>query len=99
MVSGRPEVQKLLADWSHHSFDELHVIGNFNLNFNIISLVKRQVGAAVCIEGAPTQAGGTKFVSFAPAVQTHCVLAWRRERETSPVVREFIHYFRQAFEK
>ncbi|WP_137597772.1 LysR family transcriptional regulator [Paucilactobacillus kaifaensis] len=99
LISGRSEVQDLLEKWSHKSISDMNIIGNFNLSFNIISLVERQVGAAVAIEGAPTYAGKTKFVPFEPAVQTKCVLVWRRERETSPVVREFIRYFRQKFEK
>ncbi|MFD1319312.1 LysR family transcriptional regulator [Loigolactobacillus zhaoyuanensis] len=98
LVSGRPDVQQLVADWVGRPLANLNIIGNYNLSFNIISLVQRQVGSAVCIEGAPQYGTGTKFIPFAPAVQTNCVLAWRRERETSPVVREFIHYFRRAFE-
>lgn len=99
LMVGRSEVQKLLENWSKKSIDDLNVIGNFNLSFNIISLVARQIGSAVVIEGSPTYLSDTKFIPFAPAVQTNCVLVWRRERETSPVVREFIRYFRKAFEQ
>lgn len=99
LVSNRADVQQLVADWAGRPLDELNIIGNFNLSFNIISLVERQIGAAVCIEGAPFYGSATKFIPFAPTVQTNCVLAWRRERETSPVVREFIRYFRTAFVK
>ncbi|WP_367297435.1 LysR family transcriptional regulator [Loigolactobacillus coryniformis] len=99
LVSNRADVQQLIADWAGRPLDELNIIGNFNLSFNIISLVERQIGAAVCIEGAPDYGSATKFIPFAPTVQTNCVLAWRRERETSPVVREFIRYFRTAFVK
>lgn len=99
LVSNRADVQQLVADWAGRPLDELNIIGNFNLSFNIISLVERQIGAAVCIEGAPGYGSATKFIPFAPTVQTNCVLAWRRERETSPVVREFIRYFRTAFVK
>ncbi|MFD0896620.1 LysR family transcriptional regulator [Loigolactobacillus binensis] len=97
LISGRPDVQHLVASWARCPLNKLNIIGNFNLSFNITSLVARQVGAAVCIEGAPNYGSATKFIPFAPAVQTNCVLAWRRERETSPVVREFIRYFRRAF--
>lgn len=99
LMSNRADVQQLVADWAGRPLDELNIIGNFNLSFNIISLVERQIGAAVCIEGAPGYGSATKFIPFAPTVQTNCVLAWRRERETSPVVREFIRYFRTAFVK
>lgn len=99
LMVGRSEVQNLLINWSKKPIDDLNIIGNFNLSFNIISLVERQVGSAVVVEGAPTYSSGTKFIPFAPAVQTNCVLVWRRERETSPVVLEFIRYFRKSFEQ
>lgn len=99
IISGRSEVQNLLSNWANKSVEAMNVIGNFNLVFNVISLVERQVGSAIGIEGAPTYTSGTKFIPFEPAMKTNCVLAWRKERETSPVVREFIRYFREAFEK
>lgn len=97
LLSGRPDVQQLIAKWANCAVTDLNVVGNFNLSFNIIPLVARQVAAAVSIEGAPVYGSGIKFVPFAPSMQTNCVLAWRREREMTPVVREFIRYFRKAF--
>lgn len=99
MISGRPEVQQLLADWAGVTLDQLNVIGNFNLSFNVIPLVEHQVGAAVSIEGAVSgrQPSDVTFVPLKPAMQTNCVLVWRRERMLTPVVGEFIRYFREAF--
>ncbi|MEE6657527.1 LysR family transcriptional regulator [Pediococcus acidilactici] len=99
-IAGRPEVQQLVTEWSGLDYAQLNVVGNFNLIFNVLALVKRQVGHVFGIEGATSQIHpeGVKFLPLQPELKTNCVLAWRRERNLTPVVNEFINYFRNAFE-
>lgn len=99
MVSNRPEVQRLLTDWSGLTQDQLNVIGTYNLSFNVLPLVAHQVAAALMIEGAVTnrQPADTRFLPLDPAIQTNCVLVWRKDRVLTPVVSEFIRYFQDAF--
>jgi len=99
MISNRPEVQRLLLDWSGQSRDQLNIVGTFNLSFNVLPLVAHQVGAALMIAGALTnrQPADTTFIPLAPTIDTTCVLVWRRDRLMTPVVREFIRYFRAGF--
>lgn len=99
-IAGRPEVQQLVTEWSGLDYSQLNVVGNFNLIFNVLALVKRQVGHVFGIEGATSQIHpeGVKFLPLQPQLKTNCVLAWRRERNLTPVVNEFINYFRNAFE-
>lgn len=101
MMSGRPDVQHLMADWAGVPVNELNVVGNFNLTFNVIPLVAHQVAAALMIEGSISgrQPDDVKFLPLSPTIQTNCVLVWRRERIVSPVVNEFIHYFQNSFQK
>ncbi|MCC3238208.1 substrate-binding domain-containing protein, partial [Pediococcus acidilactici] len=40
---------------------------------------------------------GIKFLPLDPEIKTNCVLVWRKERRHSPVVNQFIDYFRDAF--
>lgn len=100
MMSGRPEVRKLLTDWAGVNENDLNVIGQFNLSFNVISLVAHDVAAALSIEGAVSGRTGdeTVFVPLAPKLTTQCVLAWRRDRPMSPVASELLRYFKEAFE-
>ncbi|WP_420222984.1 LysR family transcriptional regulator [Pediococcus acidilactici] len=98
-IARRPEVQQLLAEWSGIAYNQLRIVGNFNLSFNILALVKRQVGHAFGIEGAISQTNpdGIKFLPLDPEIKTNCVLVWRKERRHSSVVNQFIDYFRDAF--
>lgn len=98
-IAQRPEVRQLVTKWSGIDYAQLKVVGNFNLIFNVLALVKRQVGQAFGIEGATAQIRpeGVKFIRLQPEVKTNCVLVWRRERNLTPVVNEFINYFKDAF--
>lgn len=101
MTGARSEIRSLLSKWTGESTDELNIIGYFNLHFNILPLVERQVAAALVIEGAAIdrKIRKIKFISLKPEVKTNCVLAWRKNRVLSPVVSELVNRFKQAFAK
>ncbi|MEG0355915.1 MAG: LysR family transcriptional regulator [Lachnospiraceae bacterium] len=98
LCSNRVEVQKLLTAWSGLSLEQLNIVGNFNLIFNVFSLVENKVGAALTIEGAVSkrQLESLIFIPMEPEVKTHCVLVWK-ERIQTPVIQEFISRFKHAF--
>ncbi|MTV81545.1 LysR family transcriptional regulator [Secundilactobacillus folii] len=100
LISGRPEIQQMLANWAQMPFSKLNVRGHFNLSFNVISLVAHGVADAVMIEGAITgrKPKEVSFVPLSPEIQTNCVLVWRRERVMSPVADKFISYFKTSFQ-
>lgn len=101
MTGARSEIRSLLSKWTGESTDELNIIGYFNLHFNILPLVERQVAAALVIEGAAIdrKIRKIKFIPLKPEVKTNCVLAWRKNRVLSPVVSELVNRFKQAFAK
>lgn len=98
LCSSRIEVQKLLTSWSDKPLAQLNIVGNFNLIFNIFSLVENKVGAALTIEGAVSkrQLENSTFIPMEPEVKTNCLLVWK-ERIQTPVVQEFIARFKHAF--
>lgn len=98
LISKRSEVQKLLADWGHIGYEELTIIGHFNLIFNVFSLVENQVGAAFTIKGAVANrlSSAVKFIPLDPVVKTNCLLVWKKRIHT-PVVKEFISRCIHAF--
>lgn len=101
LISGRPEVQAMLANWVKRPFTDLTVVGNYNLSFNVLPLVQHQVAAALMIEGVTSMdnSGETVFLPLNPGIATNCVLAWRKGRNLTPVVAAFIQYFQNAFGK
>ncbi|WP_412990473.1 LysR family transcriptional regulator [Pediococcus siamensis] len=99
MMGARSEIRELLSSWTGASTEDLNVIGYFNLHFNILPLVERQIAAALVIEGAAIDQNirKIKFIPLAPEVKTNCVLTWRKNRVLSPIVSELIKRFKQAF--
>ncbi|CUS26412.1 LysR family transcriptional regulator [Paucilactobacillus oligofermentans DSM 15707 = LMG 22743] len=99
IVSGRPAIRELLDTWVGEQSSQVKVVGNMNLLFNIISLVERQVGSALTIEGATTGRIGakTKFIPFKPEVKTNCVMVWRKDRVITPAANEFLKQSKHAF--
>lgn len=61
--------------------------------------MENRVGSALTIEGATTngQHDGLIFIPLAPEVKTNCVLVWKKNRIQTPVVKEFIKRFHDAF--
>lgn len=96
LISSRKAVQELFAGWTEPDFNQLNVIGHFNLIFNVLPLVQQGTGAALTIEGVinSNDNTGVRFVPFSPRVQTHTVLVWRKHRLQMPVTVAFINRFR-----
>lgn len=99
MCSTRQEVQQLLAEWSQCSIEELTIVGQYNLIFNVLAFVKNQVAVALTIEGAVLNrpSDETVFLPLEPGVKTNCVLVWKK-RVQVPAVQELINRFKDAFE-
>ncbi|EJC3744360.1 LysR family transcriptional regulator substrate-binding protein [Enterococcus faecium] len=100
LISKRPEIQRMLADWLGIKKEQLLITGTYNLIFNVFSLIENQVGAALVIEGAVSNhSKEVRFVPLDPLIETNCMLVWKKNRILSPVVNELIHRFKEAFEQ
>lgn len=55
------------------------IVGNFNLIFNIFSLVENKVADALTIEGAVSKRRleNSVCIPMEPEVKTNCVLVWK----------------------
>ncbi|MDO4670305.1 MAG: LysR family transcriptional regulator [Aerococcus sp.] len=98
LAAKRPEVRAMLAQWAGIGVNDLNVIGTYNLIFNIFPLVNASVGSALVIEGVTRHRSNDEvtFVPFEPQIQTHCVLAWKKNRPLSATVAAFIKRFEYA---
>lgn len=100
LISKRPEIQRMFADWLGIKKEQLLITGTYNLIFNVFALIENQVGAALVIEGAVSYLSKrVTFVPLDPMIETNCMLVWKKNRILSPVVNELIHRFKEAFEQ
>lgn len=95
----RKEVQDMFFSWMGNQMKELHIIGEYNLIFNVFSLVENRVASALAIEGAVLNRDpeNLKFIPLAPSLETKCGFVWRKNIVFSPAVQEFIKKMNYAF--
>lgn len=100
LSSSRKEIQLMLSKWMGEPWENMNIIGTYNLIFNVFSLVENRVGSALTIEGATTNRDSTRttFVPLYPELTTTCLLVWKKNRMHTPVITELIRRFRHAFE-
>lgn len=97
IYSSRSEVQKMFLSWGGFRQEDLNIVGRYNLIFNVISLVENRVGVAVAIKGAVDNRNDhTKFLPFVPALETHCVLVWKKDAMLSPTTLKFLEKIENA---
>lgn len=99
LTSPRPEVQKLIANWVRVDYQDLNVVGNYNLIFNALAIIGNQTASTFAIEGAIKNRMGDDlvFIPSLPKVETNFILVWREGRILSPVTQELLHRFKKAF--
>lgn len=98
LMSARIEVQQMIAKWCGIHVDELNFRGTYNLIFNILDLVKENVGSALLIEGAISNIkldNQLKFIPLEPSIKTNCILTWKKSRVLTPVLELFINKFKE----
>lgn len=95
----RKEVQGMFSKWMGEASSEMRIIGEYNLIFNVFSMVENSVASALTIEGAVSNRDpkNLKFIPLNPSLETKCVFAWRKNVVFSPVVQEFIKKMNDAF--
>ena len=100
LCSGRREIKNMLQVWSGNQFEHIRIIGTYNLIFNIIPLIDNGVAHALAIKGAVTDwnSRGIKFLPLQPAIETECIVTWKKHRALTPVVNEFIKRIKYAFQ-
>lgn len=98
ILSSRPAVEEMLMAWLGHRAENPKIVGRYNLNFNVVPLVERQIGAALSIRGVAPEGNDVrlKFVPLSPPLTTHSVVAWRKNRVMTPIAAEFIRRFEAA---
>lgn len=95
IMAQRGSVRNEIENWFGDYFKELKIAAACDLLYNTAALAKSGVGAAVSIEG-DTADEGLVFIPLEPALETGSVIVWKKNREQSPAVREFIEQLKKA---
>lgn len=91
MVPNGNLIQGFIANWFGADFDDLHIVGRYNLLYNAAILVRNKIGAAVCIK-LDCSYDDTCFIPFSPPMESGSVLIWKKDQMTSPTTAAFLEY-------
>ncbi|MDA3972765.1 LysR family transcriptional regulator [Enterococcus thailandicus] len=101
MQSNRTVLQNEINRWlSLKDGETTNTIATFNLMFNVMNLVEKELGYLLCLEGVfeSKKTEALCFRPLAPELTTGYVIAWKRNRMLSAVAEKFIELARDAFE-
>lgn len=95
LIPRRDSVKNELANWFGDSYDQLHVLGTYNLIYNAAVMTDSSGGAVLCMEHDNLYRN-LKFVPLTPVLATGAVLVWKKSQFLSPAMNHFIQYLRNA---
>lgn len=90
----RPLVQSELAGWFDNYYDQIHIVGTYNLINNAAVMVEKGIGCALCFNLGVTF-DKLRFVPLLPAVETGAVIVWKKNQIASQAVYKFIDFLKK----
>ena len=91
MVPNGNLIQGFIANCFGVDFDDLHIVGLYNLLYNAAILVRNKIGAAVCIK-LDCSYDDTYFIPLSPPMESGSVLVWKKDQMTAPTTAAFLEY-------
>ena len=90
----RPLVQSELAGWFDNYYDQIHIVGTYNLINNAAVMVEKGIGCALCFNLGVTF-DKLRFIPLLPAVETGAVIVWKKNQIASQAVYKFIDFLKK----
>lgn len=89
LLSNRGLVKDWIRRWAGAAFDDINIVGRYNLLYNAAVMVRNKIGAAICIE-LDCCYEGTCFVPFSPRLENSSVLVWKKDQMMPPATAAFL---------
>ena len=83
-----------LEGWFGDYYDQIHVIGTYNLINNVAVMVERKMGVALCFH-LQNRFDELKYIPLSPALETGAVIVWKKAQIVSRTTRQFISFIKE----
>lgn len=95
----RGAVQNEILNWFSEKMINPNITAFYNLLSNVVILVEKELGCAVCMEGALSIKNNKniKFIPFNPERTTKGVIIWKKNKILSPCASLFIEEIKNAY--
>lgn len=91
MMPDRAAIRNEIMNWFGEMADQLDIIAYYHLMYNTALLVKKGMGAALCLESEKLYEG-LCFIPLQYSLELSSVLAWKKHQIFSPATTAFIEY-------
>lgn len=97
LIGQRELVHQQVRNWFGSLSEEMNMVANGNLQYNMAMMVRSQAGVAVTIK-LDCQYDHVRFVPLSPPLESNTVLVWKKIQPFSPAVTAFIEFFQRFVE-
>ena len=87
----RDLVQQEMTGWFGVPAAELHIVASGNLLYNMAAMVRSGIGVALTLK-LDCQYEGLRYVPLSPKLETHTVLAWKKDQSKSKAIDAFLDF-------
>lgn len=99
IIAKRQSVRNVLENWFGYDKEKLHVVSTCNIShYNQSVMVESGIGMALVMEFSCNQ-DTLCLRPLEPALESGCVLVWKKNQALSPVVLCFIEHAKEYLEK
>lgn len=100
LCSRQALIQNELSGWLGRPFDELNLVGTYNLIYNASIMVEEGLGCAVCIDRLLDTSGDSAvcFRPFEPAIDAELFIAWKKYQFFSAAAGKFLEMLQQELD-
>lgn len=92
-LAQRPILRNEIEGWLGDYYDQIHILGTYNLINNAAVMVEKNVGAAFCFR-LENRYDNLKFIPLFPPLETGAVIVWKKAQMISRTMRQFINYIK-----
>ncbi|HIZ55576.1 MAG TPA: LysR family transcriptional regulator [Firmicutes bacterium] len=87
----RDLIKKEITHWFGEYADQLQVVASGNLPYNLAAMGRQNMGIFLNLK-LDCQYDGMRYIPLFPKLESHTVLAWKKNQTMSPLVSTFIDY-------
>lgn len=92
-----PLLRNEIEGWLGDYYDQIHILGTYNLINNAAVMVEKNVGAAFCFR-LENRYDNLKFVPLSPPLATGAVIVLKKAQMISRTMRQFIKRYKDILE-
>ena len=89
IIARRDLVKKEITNWFGEYADQLQIVASGNLPYNLAAVSRLDLGVFLNLK-LNCQYEGLRYIPLFPKLESHTVLAWKKNQTMSPIVHAFV---------